>query len=54
MRTRESLVGYKEDILDPPESQLDYEGEIVLIVEKDGRRIPTEQAKTHCWNDYYE
>ena len=48
MRTRESLVGHKEDILDPPESsQLDYEGEIVLIVGKDGRRIPTEQAKTH-------
>ena len=48
MRTRESLVGHKEDILDPPESsQLDYEGEIVLIVGKDGRRIPTEQAKKH-------
>ena len=48
MRTRESLVGHKEDILDPPESsQLDYEGEIVLIVGKDGRRIPMEQAKYH-------
>ena len=48
MRTRESLVGHKEDIMDPPESsQLDYEGEIVLIVGKDGRRIPTEQAKKH-------
>ena len=48
MRTRESLVGHKEDILDPPESsQLDYEGEIVLIVGKDGRRIPMEQAKKH-------
>ena len=48
MRTRESLVGHKEDILDPPESsQLDYEGEIVLIVGKDGRRIPMEHAKKH-------
>ena len=48
MRTRESLVGHKEDILDPPESsQLDYEGEIVLIVGKDGRRISMEQAKKH-------
>jgi 5-carboxymethyl-2-hydroxymuconate isomerase len=48
MRTRESLVGHKEDILDPPESsQLDYEGEIVLIVGKDGRRIPMEKAKKH-------
>ena len=48
MRTRESLVGHKEDIMDPPESsQLDYEGEIVLIVGKDGRRIPMEQAKKH-------
>ena len=48
MRTRESLVGHKEDIMDPPESsQLDYEGEIVLIVGKDGRRIPKEQAKKH-------
>ena len=48
MRTRESLVGHKEDILDPPESsQLDYEGEIVLIVGKDGRRIPMEQAKKY-------
>lgn len=48
MRTRESLVGHKEDILDPPESsQLDYEGEIVLIVGKDGRRIPMEQTKKY-------
>ena len=48
MRTRESLVGHKEDILDPPESsQLDYEGEIVLIVGKDGRRIAMEEAKKH-------
>ncbi|MEM7097332.1 MAG: fumarylacetoacetate hydrolase family protein [Pseudomonadota bacterium] len=41
MRTRESLVGHLQDILDPPESdQLDYEGEIVLVIGKEGRRIP--------------
>ena len=41
MRSRESLVGHNQMILDPPESsQLDYEGEIVLIIGKSGRRIP--------------
>ncbi|MEM9209395.1 MAG: fumarylacetoacetate hydrolase family protein [Pseudomonadota bacterium] len=45
MRSRESLVGHGQPILDPPESdQLDYEGEIVLIVGKTGRRIPAEAA----------
>jgi len=45
MRTRESLVGHKRDILDPPESdQLDYEGEIVIIIGKEGRRIPEDQT----------
>jgi 2-keto-4-pentenoate hydratase/2-oxohepta-3-ene-1,7-dioic acid hydratase in catechol pathway len=45
MRTRESLVGHGQDILDPPESdQLDYEGEIVIVIGKDGRRIPEERA----------
>ena len=45
MRTRESLVGHKQDILDPPESdQLDYEGEIVIIIGKEGRRIPKDQT----------
>jgi len=45
MRTRESLVGHKQDILDPPESdQLDYEGEIVIIIGKEGRRIPEDQT----------
>ena len=48
MRTRESLVGHQEDILDPPESdQLDYEGEIVLVVGKAGRRIPEAKAHEH-------
>jgi len=46
MRTRESLVGHEQDILDPPESdQLDYEGEIVIVIGKEGRRIA--EANTH-------
>ena len=45
MRTRESLVGHEQDILDPPESsQLDYEGEIVIVIGKEGRRIPEDQT----------
>jgi len=48
MRTRESLVGHQQSILDPPESdQLDYEGEIVIVVGKEGRRIPQEDAHGH-------
>ena len=46
MRSRESLVGHQESLLDPPESeQLDYEGEIVLVIGKEGRRI--EEATAH-------
>ena len=45
MRSRESLVGHEQPILDPPESdQLDYEGEIVLVIGKTGRRIPEADA----------
>lgn len=48
MRTRESLVGHQQPVLDPPESdQLDYEGEIVLVVGKAGRRIAQEDAHLH-------
>ncbi len=48
MRTRESLVGHEQDLCDPPESdQLDYEGEIVLVVGKAGRRIAAERAHEH-------
>lgn len=40
MRTRESIVGHNEAIVRPPESdQLDYEGEIAMIIGKEGRRI---------------
>ena len=48
MRSRESLIGHAEDILDPPESdQLDYEGEIVLVIGKAGRRIAQSDAHKH-------
>lgn len=48
MRTRESLVGHGQPILKPPETdQLDYSGEIVLVIGKGGRRIPEEQALEH-------
>lgn len=48
MRTRESLVGHEQAMLDPPESdQLDYEGEIVIVVGKEGRRIPEDNAHEH-------
>lgn len=48
MRTRESLVGHREHIVRPPESvQLDYEGEIAMIIGKEGRRIPEKEAAKH-------
>ena len=48
MRSRESLVGHEVPIFDPPESeQLDYEGEIVLIIGKEGRRIAEASAHEH-------
>ena len=48
MRSRESLVGHQQLILDPPESdQLDYEGEIVIVIGKEGRRISEANAHEH-------
>lgn len=48
MRTPESLVGHSQSIMRPPESeQLDYEGEIVLVIGKPGRRIARESAWEH-------
>ncbi|MCY4341253.1 MAG: fumarylacetoacetate hydrolase family protein [Gammaproteobacteria bacterium] len=48
MRTRGSLVGHEVPLLDPPESdQLDYEGEIVMVIGKEGRRIPEAAAPEH-------
>lgn len=48
LRTPGSFVGHNQDILRPPESdQLDYEGEIVLVVGKGGRRIKKENYVQH-------
>jgi 5-carboxymethyl-2-hydroxymuconate isomerase len=48
MRTPGSLVGHLEPILNPLESeQLDYEGEIVLVIGKAGRRIAAADAWQH-------
>ena len=43
-----ALVGHNQPILRPPESeQLEYEGEIALVIGKAGRRIPKHQALEH-------
>lgn len=48
LRYLDSFVGHQENVLRPPESpQLDYEGEIVIIIGKGGRRIPREEALSH-------
>ena len=48
VRTPDSLVGHNTDIVRPPESeQFDYEGEIVIIIGKSGRRIKKENVRGH-------
>jgi 5-carboxymethyl-2-hydroxymuconate isomerase len=48
MRTPGSLVGHNETIVRPPESeQLDYEGEIALVVGTEGRRVAERDAWKH-------
>lgn len=48
LRYLDSFVGHNENIVRPPESEkLDYEGEIVIIIGKGGRRIPKEEALHH-------
>ena len=43
-----SFVGHRQALIRPPESpQLDYEGEIVIVIGKEGRRIPEERAEAH-------
>lgn len=43
-----SLIGHGAKLLRPPESeQLDYEGEIGIVIGKGGRRIPEDQAESH-------
>jgi 2-keto-4-pentenoate hydratase/2-oxohepta-3-ene-1,7-dioic acid hydratase in catechol pathway len=57
MRTHTSFVAHEEPIVRPRESmQLDYEGEIVVVIGTGGRRIPQERAASHifgysCGND---
>jgi len=48
IRTPDSLTGHESPLIRPPEShQLDYEGEIVVIIGKGGRRIARENAYEH-------
>jgi 5-carboxymethyl-2-hydroxymuconic-semialdehyde dehydrogenase len=48
MRTHGSLVGHNQPIVRPPESkQLDYEGEIAVIIGREGRRISEAAAENH-------
>ena len=50
VRFHSSFVGHGEALLRPPESvQLDYEGEIVLVVGKAGRRISEARAMEHVY-----
>jgi 5-carboxymethyl-2-hydroxymuconate isomerase len=47
-RTPGSLVGHRSKIIRPLESsQLDYEGEIVIVIGAPGRRIPEGRARQH-------
>ena len=48
LRTPDSLVGHNSPLIRPPESpQLDYEGEIALVIGKGGRRISLDEAESH-------
>jgi 5-carboxymethyl-2-hydroxymuconate isomerase len=48
MRTIDSFAGHNQPLWRPPEShQLDYEGEIVIIIGKRGHRVSQEDALDH-------
>ncbi|MGZ2461688.1 fumarylacetoacetate hydrolase family protein [Rhizobium anhuiense] len=48
IRFPRSFTGHDQPLIRPPESpQLDYEGEIVVVIGKGGRRIPEAQALDH-------
>lgn len=50
MRSPLSFTGPDMPLIRPPESgQLDYEGEVVLVIGKSGRRIPQERALEHVF-----
>ncbi len=47
-RFARSFVGHGEALRRPPESaQLDYEGEIAIVIGRGGRRIPEAEADSH-------
>lgn len=48
IRFPRSFTGHDRPLIRPPESpQLDYEGEIVIVIGKGGRRIPEAEALNH-------
>ena len=48
IRFPRSFTGHGEPLIRPPESpQLDYEGEIAVVIGKPGRRIPEAEALSH-------
>ncbi len=48
VRFPDSLTSHEAPLIRPPESpQLDYEGEIVVVIGKGGRRIAVEDARDH-------
>jgi 2-keto-4-pentenoate hydratase/2-oxohepta-3-ene-1,7-dioic acid hydratase in catechol pathway len=48
IRFPQSFVGHREPLICPPESsQLDYEGEVVIVIGKSGRRIAERDAFDH-------
>lgn len=50
MRTHSSFVAHAQSIVRPRESeQLDYEGEIVVVIGQGGRRIPQARAAEHIF-----
>ena len=50
MRTHTSLCAHEEPLVRPRESeQLDYEGEIVVVIGRAGRRIPESEALDHVF-----
>jgi 2-keto-4-pentenoate hydratase/2-oxohepta-3-ene-1,7-dioic acid hydratase in catechol pathway len=50
LRTRGSFVGHRAPLQMPLESvQFDYEGEIVVVIGKSGRRIPQADALRHVF-----
>jgi len=47
-RFARSFTGHAQSLIRPPESpQLDYEGEIAVVIGKGGRRIPQAEALNH-------